>query len=472
MFFTRRHLGNTNEAMSLTLFGISVYVVSRAEDISEVYRNTRTLNGDEFFRHVFGSIGTSRPSIIKSFSSPTGQIKDVENPLGKPVAHLIRDMQIQQLQPGSGLDAIQRSEMAYLEKRVRPESVSLSRYRYPGLLNEDKGDPSLSNVVELRLWRWCSDLLVRASQGAFFGNALERIDPNLADRFSEFDEISWKLWYQIPGFLARDTIAVRDQLRATMKRFYDLPQAERNDGSYQAWVNDKAEDKLRAIGVPTEDIASIQLILYWGTNAMTRKAAFWLISHLLYQPAIIDAIRAETRPAFGPDGSLADLTKVLENSPQLEAAWNETMRMYASSASVRMVTADTVISGRRMRPGHRVMIPYRQLHRDESVWGGDVKVWRPSRWLNKEGTALSTLGSRADHFRPFGGGSTICPGRFISKNVTMMFVALVLHRFDIAMAGGHQPFPEPELFKPVLGIMDIKSGEDMRIRLTPRKDGV
>lgn len=250
--------------MSLTLFGILVYVVSRAEDVAEVYRNTRTLDGDEFFRHVFGSIGTSRPSILKSFSSPTSQIKDVDNPQGKPVAHLIRDMQIQQLQPGSGLDAIQRAELDYLERRVRPEAVSLSPHRYLDLLKEDRGDISVSNAVELPLWRWCSDLLVRASQGAFFGNALERIDPNLADKFSQFDQISWKLWYQIPGFLARDTIAMRDQLRSTLKTFYDLPQAERNDGSYQAWVNDKAEDKLRAIGIPTEDIASIQLILYWG----------------------------------------------------------------------------------------------------------------------------------------------------------------------------------------------------------------
>lgn len=204
---------------------------------------------------------------------------------------------------------------------------------------------------------------------------------------------------------------------------------------------------------------------------MTRKAAFWLISHLLYEPAIVDAIRSEIRPGFGPDGSLADLAQVLERSPQLEAAWNETMRMYATSASVRIVTAETVISGRTLRPGRRVMIPYRQLHYDEGVWGDDARVWRPSRWLKEEGTALSTLGPRLEHFRPFGGGSTICPGRFISKHITMMFVALVLHRFDIAIAGGHQPFPEPELFKPVLGIMDLKSGEEMRIRLTPRKDG-
>lgn len=203
---------------------------------------------------------------------------------------------------------------------------------------------------------------------------------------------------------------------------------------------------------------------------MTRKAVFWLICHLLYQPSLIDAIRAETRPAFEPDGTLTDLTHVYQHCPRLEAAWLETMRMFGVSASVRAVTAKTVIGGRTLRPGRRVIIPYRQLHFDEVTFGSDAQVFRPGRWLSKEGTSLNALSSRTDHFRPFGGGSTICPGRHIAKHTTMMFVALVLHRFDITMAGGHQPFPKAELHKPVLGIMDVKSDNDMRIRLTPRED--
>lgn len=203
---------------------------------------------------------------------------------------------------------------------------------------------------------------------------------------------------------------------------------------------------------------------------MTRKAAFWLISHLLHEPALVDAIRAETRPAFAADGSLHDLATV-KASPHLEAAWNETMRMYGCAASVRAVTSDTIISGRVMRAGRRIMIPYRQLHFETSVFGGDVDVFRPSRWLNADGNGLSPLASRSDHFRPFGGGSTICPGRFLAKHTTMMFVALVLHRFDIATVEGCERLPEADFCRPVLGIMELKGNEDMRIRLRPRNIG-
>lgn len=264
----RQYFKNTQEPMSLTLFGVELYVVSRAEDVTEVYRNTRTLDGNEFFQHVIGSIGTSKPSIAKAFSSPPGHAKDPDNPQRKPVAHLIRDMQIQQLQPGKGLDAIERAELAYLESRVRPEPLRMSPFRCIDLLDQEEMNASATDAVEVPLWRWCSDLLVRASQRAFFGKALETIDFSLPDTFIYFDEISWKLWYQIPYFLARDTIFMRDQLQASLKKFYDLPQVERNDDSAQAWVNDKTEDKLRAIGIPTEDIASIQLILYWGCVAI------------------------------------------------------------------------------------------------------------------------------------------------------------------------------------------------------------
>jgi hypothetical protein len=67
---------------------------------------------------------------------------------------------------------------------------------------------------------------------------------------------------------------------------------------------------------------------------MTRKAVFWMVCHLLYEPSLIEAIRAKTSPAFGLDGSLTDLSHIYQHRPQLEAAWFETMRMFGVSASV------------------------------------------------------------------------------------------------------------------------------------------
>jgi hypothetical protein len=103
---------------------------------------------------------------------------------------------------------------------------------------------------------------VRSAQVAFFGDALERIDPNLPEKFVDFDNLSWKLLYQLPECLARDTLSKRADLLDAFRKFYNLPQAERTGST--AWVNNATEDILRAEDIPTEDVASIILILYWG----------------------------------------------------------------------------------------------------------------------------------------------------------------------------------------------------------------
>lgn len=145
------------------------------------------------------------------------------------------------------------------------------------------------------------------------------------------------------------------------------------------------------------------------------------------------------------------------------------MRLTGVAASVRTVTADTVIGGRTLRAGNRLIIPYRQLHLEQRIFGEDNLTFRPSRFQNNGKSSKTGERVRMEHFRPFGGGSTICPGRFITKRVVVLFVALILRRFDISMAGGHQPMPTAEEWRPVLGVIDVKPGDDMRIRLTPRK---
>lgn len=192
-----------------------------------------------------------------------------------------------------------------------------------------------------------------------------------------------------------------------------------------------------------------------------------MISHLLQDPSLVDALRLETAPAFGPNGDIVDLGHLHNHCPQLDAAWNETMRLHGAAASIRTVTADTVIGGRTLRAGRRLVIPYRQLHMETSIFGEDVRVFRPDRFRTKKTESGERL--RLEHFRPFGGGSTICSGRHLSKRIVAILVTLMLRRYDISMAGENQSLPVEDEWRPVLGIADPKPGSDVRLRLTPRK---
>lgn len=171
-------------------------------------------------------------------------------------------------------------------------------------------------------------------------------------------------------------------------------------------------------------------------------------------------VRDETAGAFKQDGNI-DLDHLHDKCPQLDTMWNETIRMSAYSASVRFITEDTVIGGKILRKGNRLMIPYRQLHFNESVFGNGISEFRPERFTEK------TNLTKSSNWRPFGGGVTMCPGRYVAKRSVLLFVAALLHRFDIEM-DGHQAMPAAEEGKPVLGIMSIKDGQDLRVRLKVR----
>lgn len=99
-----------------------------------------------------------------------------------------------------------------------------------------------------------------------------------------------------------------------------------------------------------------------------------------------------------------------------------------------------------VRKGTEVLVPYRQLHFDDRTFGKAPEYFDSDCFLDKNDL------SRSSNFRPFGGGTTYCPGRFVAKREVLTFVALVLERFDVVVAeqenGGTAPFPQIEDGRP------------------------
>ena len=217
-------------------------------------------------------------------------------------------------------------------------------------------------------------------------------------------------------------------------------------------------------------------------NTNTRKTAFWLLTYLLHHPGLLAAYREETAAAFssGPAAELVDpfLIQDPARCPQVNAIWHETLRMSGWAASVRLITEDTIVGGKRMRRGHRVMVPHRLLHFDADVFGASPGEFRAERWLEHhqgaEGTETdaecgygSNSLARSPSWRPFGGGKTMCSGRFLARFSVTTFVATLLRRFDVELVEG-PAIPRADEGRPVLGTMSIMEGNDFKVRLTPR----
>ena len=186
-----------------------------------------------------------------------------------------------------------------------------------------------------------------------------------------------------------------------------------------------------------------------------------MLANMLFEPGLFQIVRDETKACF-VDGK-PDMKRLEANCPRLNGIWDETIRLSAYSSSVRYITDDTLIGGKLLRKGNRVMIPNRQLHFNERVFGDRVQDFVSTRFVNNPDL------TRNMSWRPFGGGTTMCPGRFIAKEAVTAFVAMIVQRFDIKLAG-QQEFPRLEDGNPVLGIMSSKGGDDLLIRLTPRSE--
>lgn len=97
--------------------------------------------------------------------------------------------------------------------------------------------------------------------------------------------------------------------------------------------------------------------------------------------------------------------------------------------------------------------------------GGDTATsFDPERFLRHE-TRM-----RGQSFRPFGGGVTLCPGRFLARQEVLMFVATVMWRFDLKVVQemgdrGWSGFPKPRDNQSSLGMMGPIKGQGSNARV-------
>ena len=180
------------------------------------------------------------------------------------------------------------------------------------------------------------------------------------------------------------------------------------------------------------------------------------MAYLVFDPKLYAAIKLEIRMAVR-DGSPGLETR-LEECPQLVALYNEVLRLTTASASIRTVESATPLGNVTLRAGGKVLLPFRQLHFNSEVFGANVHNFDPERFLRDKNL------SKSPSFRPFGGGSTYCPGRYVARREVLVFIALAMYRFDIKLAGMEGlAFPKLDTKKPSLGIMMPRAGEDVQV---------
>ncbi|KAL8655778.1 MAG: hypothetical protein Q9210_000666 [Variospora velana] len=419
--------------------GQLLYVVTSPQDVTDIYKNTKTLTFDEYIRDVMKSIGVSDDGITKLWSTPDKS--DDLSGLHKALAHAGEDYYREQLLPGDRLDVLWPRVLGLIDSAIQWDQLP----RTPSATTMD-------GVKTVGLLEWNRKVLLESVVTAFFGPQLLQIDPQLLLHFAAFDEDSWKLTYKYPRMISKDMYHAKDQLVAAVETWLNLPRDKRLDG---AWLIQKLEMETSKVEMSTKDLAAMITSLAWVILSNAYKLSFWMMVYIVFDASLYTTIKAEVEPIV-----VAGMTRLetrIDECPRLIALFNEVLRLTTASASIRTVESDTPLGDRVLRKGGKVLLPFRQLHFNQDIFGSNTSGFEPERFLKNKKL------HKNPGFRPFGGGSTYCPGRYVARWEVLTFVSLALCRFDnISLASAEtQTFPELNTKKPCLGIMTPIPGQDV-----------
>lgn len=184
------------------------------------------------------------------------------------------------------------------------------------------------------------------------------------------------------------------------------------------------------------------------------------MSYILFDEKLLATIRTEISPAF--KGATVDYNHIYDNCPRLAAVFKESLRVIFGSVSARQVVAPTVMGTKTLQTGKPVLLVTRHMHSGEEAFGKNADKFEAERFLD------NSL-DRSKDYKPFGSGATYCPGRVLAKREVLVFVAIMLHRFDIELLDkdGMAKLSPPELDEvvPTLGIKPPVKGTEVYVRL-------
>lgn len=169
--------------------------------------------------------------------------------------------------------------------------------------------------------------------------------------------------------------------------------------------------------------------------------------HILSEPDVLNAVRSELKAAgyaeaaasaraADEEDALAPLLELIPNkTPLLRSIWHETLRVHNNSLTVREVIAPTELAGSKasgrtwyLEQGGVVSIPCGLMHYNEKLHP-DPDAFHARRFL--EGPLGGEGENPARTTKPFGGGSTHCPGRIFAEKQMIGLVAGMIWRYDM-----------------------------------------
>jgi cytochrome P450 len=292
---------------------------------------------------------------------------------------------------------------------------------------------------EAGLFDWANEHVFAAGTDAIFGDGT--YGEEIKRAYTTVDKHFALLAMGIPAWLIPGCASAQRTLGKCVQELG--PHSAQLMKERRAWYDEAGvSDRVRGY---------LDASIMWAAQANTVSATFWTLLYLLRDPharaELLEEVRAiagDSRPSSPGEQlfSKADLKSMVK----LDSAVTEMNRLTTAPMIPRRAERDTVLT---LRDGRRIQVnkgedfilfpPTVQL--DPDIYEAPHE-FRFDRFLSRDGRPKQWTknGERVHFFMlPFGGGKSMCPGRYFAINEFKITVATLLAWFDLELLSDAVP---------------------------------
>lgn len=186
--------------------------------------------------------------------------------------------------------------------------------------------------------------------------------------------------------------------------------------------------------LPDQNVRHQILTFLVAGHETTSGTLSFALHHLARNPEVLARARAEVDQILGSDPAAEPTFEQVGRFRYVRRVIDETLRLWPTAPGFsRGPREPTVVAGRWvMEAGDMALVLLPRVHRDPQVWGPDPERFDPDRFTS------AAVHSRPPHtYKPFGTGERSCIGRQFALHESVIALAAVLHRYDLAGDPGY-----------------------------------
>ena len=355
--------------------------------------------------------------------------------------------------PGRDLDSMNRAMLT----KFLPEANALSA-------------GACEQGVSVELFKWVRNTFSAASTEAIYGpgNPFAR-RPELAELFWSFDEGLTPLLFGIPTSSARKAHKSRATIIKAMNEYF-----ERGDQEHGMPVVKARYRVNKKYGATFDDMSRFEIGDCIGILINATPTLFWSMLHTYSDPGLLSSLRKEMDAHVAVHSSNRKVSHSIntatlqEDCPLLVSTFREVLRYHTHNSTSRWVSEETLLADRYLlKKDSVVLMPGGVVHMDAALWGEDVNSFNPRRFLKQDAKGGKTK-QHPGAYRAWGGGTSLCPGRFFATAEITSVLGMFVARYDLYPADGKRwVIPKTEQNRVASSIHP--PSHDVKVKITTRE---